>query len=194
MSTTTNEVWLPVIGYEGIYEVSDFGRVRSLARAIGSCHGSTRRIPEKILKPIVTAKGYRQVNLCKDGVKKVFRLHRVVAVAFLGPVPDDHEVAHNDGDRANNALLNLRHSLHVDNIADKITHGTAQIGNKNSNAKLSESDVRAIKSLLASGIDKAEIAKQFEVSRTNIYWISTGASWGHVCAHTNGDHDAYSNQ
>ena len=108
------EVWKPIRGYEGLYEVSNFGRVKSLNRVVkhvkGSSYktGGTHVIQEKIMssKPS-KAHGYRQVGLCKGSKISYFRVNRLVAEAFL-PNPNDYPVVnHKDENKANDNAENL---------------------------------------------------------------------------------------
>lgn len=112
------ESWLSVPGYEGFYEVSDFGRVRSLPR-------KTRNgCPGRILKPGLSS-GHLTVALSIDRQKKSFLVHRLVVLAFIGPPPSpEYEVCHNDGDPLNNTLDNLRWGTRSDNLLDSVRHGT----------------------------------------------------------------------
>ena len=115
-----NEQWKSVPGYEGIYEVSDQGRVRSLDRIDAS--GNRRRGQDR--KPVTKASGYLKVDLCKDGRESAPSVHRLVLTAFVGPAPDGMETCHNDGNPTNNALSNLRWGTHSANISDQVAHGT----------------------------------------------------------------------
>ena len=91
-----DEVWCPIKGFEGLYEVSDQGRVRSLKFG-----------KERILKPVRTPKGYLQVSLYKNGKMKPIRIHRLVAQTFI-PNPDNlPEVNHKDENKENNSVHNL---------------------------------------------------------------------------------------
>lgn len=99
------EMWKPISGYEGLYEVSNFGRVKSLKFG-----------KEKILTP-GNYKGYLSVQLCKDGKRKMMRVHRLVAEAFI-PNPNKLEtVNHKDEDKTNNSANNLEWMSSVDNVA-----------------------------------------------------------------------------
>ena len=90
------EVWCPIKGYEGLYEVSDKGMVRSL-----------KFWKERIMKPGSDKNGYLIVNLCKNGEKKMYLVHRLVALAFI-PNPDNlPQVNHKDEDKENNSVHNL---------------------------------------------------------------------------------------
>lgn len=113
------EEWRPIPGYEGIYEVSDRGRVRSLDRT--SSHG--RRLRGQILKPVVRS-GYLGVGLHASGVSRIHSAHRLVLSAFVGPAPADMEARHLDGDRSNNTASNLAWGTSQQNIRDQLRHGT----------------------------------------------------------------------
>lgn len=96
------ERWLPVVGYEGIYEVSDLGRFKSLN------YNQTR--VEKMLKQNFSTSGYLNVGLCKSGKSKTDTVHKLIAIAFLNHIPDGHEliVDHIDNNKLNNNLINLQ--------------------------------------------------------------------------------------
>ena len=115
--TTPSERWLPIPGYEGFYEASDLGRIRTLPR-------SFRKSAVRVLKPAVMPAGHLQVALSVNGQQKSFCVHRLVAITFLGAPPPGHEVCHDDGNPANNVLSNLRWGTRGDNIRDSVRHGT----------------------------------------------------------------------
>lgn len=104
------EIWKSVLGYIGLYEVSNYGRVRSLK------HEKIR-----ILKQLKHTNGYLKVNLCKDGITKIFYVHRLVYEAFNGFIPDGYEINHINEDKTDNRLDNLNLLTHGENIR----YGTA---------------------------------------------------------------------
>lgn len=114
-----SETWKPVVGYEGIYEVSDLGRVRSLDRI--DAGGQKRR--GVVLQPKVTPKGYHDVTLA-NGPRETRRVHRLVLTAFVSPPPPGLQARHLDGDPASNALPNLKWGTAVENNRDRVLHGT----------------------------------------------------------------------
>ena len=118
-----HEEWRPVPGYEGIYEVSDRGRVRSLDRIVETTR-FPMRVKGKILNPGQLVYGHMHVNLCCSGKTIPAYVHRLVMAAFVGPCPDGMEVCHNNGDPTDNRLTNLRYDTHRSNIMDKANHGT----------------------------------------------------------------------
>lgn len=117
-----SETWRSAVGYVGYYEISDLGRVRSLART--DRNGQWRA--ERFLKQSVTPKGYLKVDLSVDGVARAFRVHRLVLAAFVGPPPEGMEARHLDGNPQHNALSNLRWGTASENNRDRVTHGTHQ--------------------------------------------------------------------
>lgn len=110
-------------GFEGLYEASTEGRVRSLDRS-GAGKGNSQR--GRVLKPgMLKGSGRLQVVLCRDGQKKQMKVHQVVALAFHGPCPPDMEVRHwPDRDVTNNRPENLRYGTKGDNQRDSMAHGT----------------------------------------------------------------------
>ena len=100
METETNEIWKDVVGYEGLYMVSNLGRIKSL--------GNDRTRKDKILNPIKNRNGYLKVSLCKNGKQKAYYIHRLVAQAF---VQNDSlfntDINHKDENPLNNNAENL---------------------------------------------------------------------------------------
>ena len=101
------EIWKPIEGYNGLYQVSNMGRVKSLERNVVKGKGGLYKIEEKILKSIKKRDGYFQINLSKDGKQKTHLVHRLVAQAFL-PNPNNLvEINHINEDKTNNRTDNL---------------------------------------------------------------------------------------
>lgn len=111
--------WLPVVGYEGLYEVSDHGAVRSLERI--DCRG--RHIRPRVLRQTRMRDGHMRVYLSADRSQAGHLVHRLVLTAFVGPCPDGMEGCHNDGNPANNWLSNLRWDTRSNNRHDAVRHG-----------------------------------------------------------------------
>ena len=124
------EQWLPVVGYEGLYEVSNTGRVRSLDRIVITKRGHTQFYQGRELSPAVKASGHLSVQICREGRFLRRHIHRLVLEAFVGPCPEGMECCHNDGNPANNRVENLRWDTHSSNILDKQGHGTDHQVNK----------------------------------------------------------------
>lgn len=98
------EIWKPIKGYEGLYEVSNLGRVKSLSR---KSTYTGRMYETKILKPHVNTKMYLDVDLCRNGVQKRHRIHRLVAEMFIPNPNNKPQVNHIDCDKSNNRIDNL---------------------------------------------------------------------------------------
>lgn len=124
------EIWKPVVGYEGWYEVSDQGRVRSidrdviLTRTLRNYLPGTyaRRFEGVMLSPALGSDGYLTVRLRG----KTFTVHSVVLTAFIGPKPAGYAACHNDGNRQNNALSNLRWDTYKANNRERFVHMKAR--------------------------------------------------------------------
>ena len=123
------ENWLPVVGYEGYYEVSDLGRIRSVTRRVPNGVGM-RRVTGRVLKQYLREASCCTVNLSRGDSQRTRTVHRMVLEAFVGPQPAGHEGCHNDGNPRNNSLANLRWDDHSANIRDKQIHGTDHNKNK----------------------------------------------------------------
>lgn len=118
------EQWRPVVGWEGAYEVSDRGRVRSLERKTWSRRGKGfwQTVPARILRPSMS-RGYLRVVLQRDGRLANMSVHHLVLTAFVGPCPDGLEACHYDDDPRNNGLTNLRWDTRAANHADRTRNG-----------------------------------------------------------------------
>lgn len=100
------EQWKEIKGYEGIYEISNLGNVKSLKRIVKGRWGNTK-ISSKILVPAKDKDGYSVVALCKNGGQKVSKIHRLVAEAFI-PNPNNFiQINHKDENKTNNNVSNL---------------------------------------------------------------------------------------
>lgn len=118
------ENWKPVVGYEGFYEVSDYGRVRSVAHeAKSSCrNGGKRVVPSRVLKANKRRNGYLKVDLCKEGKTSSRNVHRLVADAFLGEQPQ-LQVNHKNLNKCDNRLSNLEWVAPSENMAHARANG-----------------------------------------------------------------------
>lgn len=183
------EEWRPIAGYSG-YEVSSLGRVRGLARA----DAAGNRIKGCILTPRRHSGGYLRVTLC-DGKSHDFFIHRLVLQTFVGPCPPEKQGCHNDGNRQNNALSNLRWGTRIENMADKKLHGTEQLGAKHwmvrkphwvrrgekvPTSVLTVTDVERIRDLRINGCTCKSIAQWIGSTRENISVIDRRITWRHV--------------
>jgi predicted XRE-type DNA-binding protein len=167
------EIWLDIIGYEGLYQVSSFGRVRSVSRKTSQGHW----IKGKVLKQMKCKKGYCRLTLYKDKGKKTKKVHRLVALAHI-PNPDKKpEINHKDGLKDHNEATNLEWATAKENTRhsfDKLGK-LAPRGEKDGMAKLSNKQVLKIRNLLKQNILKqCKIAEMFGISPSTICDIKAG--------------------
>jgi hypothetical protein len=172
LNPARDEEWRPVVGYEGFYEVSSFGRVRTLGGGKARTHG-------RILKATVGTTGYLRVALSAGNVSRTCKVHRLVAAAFHGGIPPRAYVLHRDGDPTNNAADNLYFGDARQNLKDAICHGVWKParGEAAGKAKLNTAAVQAIR---ASAGTHAALARLYGVDAKTIRSIRTNRSWAHV--------------
>src|SRR5699024_3383608 len=116
------EIWKPIPGFEGLYEVSDHGRVRSLDRVVHS-ENYARSVRGRMLKVNTAPDGRVSVNLFRDNIGYTRRVHRLVMEAFVGPCPEGMEVCHWNDNASDNRLSNLRYDTRSANTMDMIRNG-----------------------------------------------------------------------
>lgn len=176
------EEWRAVSGYEGLYEVSSFGRVRSLDRVVKAGRGGKGETLKegRILSPILSHKGYLRVCLVDGQSKKARQIHRIVAEAFLPKRDGASDVNHIDLDKANNAVENLEWVTPSENMRHARSAGAYSAGrdlahvNPRKCQKLSNDDISEIRSLIIAGEIQRDIAAKFGVAESMISMIKTG--------------------
>lgn len=110
------EIWKDIKGYEGLYQVSNFGRIKGMEKICKSCYGSTSIKKERILKNRINNKnGYYRVTLYKEDGKKDFYVHRLVAETFIPNIDNKPAINHKDGDKGNNNVDNLEWVTYKEN-------------------------------------------------------------------------------
>lgn len=178
------EVWKPIVGYEGLYEVSDQGNIRTTKR-----QGSSGGLKEKT----ITDNGYYVVSLYKDGKGKRYLVHRLVAEAFMGPAPNEKPfVDHIDGNRLNCTKNNLRYVSCKENIYNPNTYNNwkktvEKNWEKITNEMRSQNQKKAALSRkkeviginlktneIITAQSAADIEKQYNISAHNIYSCCNG--------------------
>lgn len=171
-----NEIWKDVEGYEGLYQVSNLGRIRSLDHDV--IHISHYK--GSILKPDTSDRyPYPNLTLCKPNPRRTIRknLHRLIAETFIPNPLRKPYVNHIDGNKANNRIENLEWTTPSENQQHAFRIGLRQVGEKVKNAKLTDNIVREIR---VSPLGKYKLAKKFSVSPTVIHRIRNGQGWRHV--------------
>ena len=174
-----SETWKDIKDYEGLYRVSDLGRVRSVDR-IEKCSTFTRKRKGVILKQMINRGGYCQVNLTKDGIGHTKEVHRLVASAFI-PNPNNlPQVNHIDCDKTNNSINNLEWVTFDENTAHAMLNHLKPYGEKHKSSKLTQKEVNWIRNNYIHNdlfYGEEAMSERFGVSRITIYRIIKGESW-----------------
>ena len=159
-----NEIWKDIPNYEGYYQVSNLGRVKSLDRIITYSNGKEVYTKGKIIKQSKDSHNRLRLILNKNGKKKNYFVHSLVALAFIGERPKDYVVAHCDGNNKNNDLSNLRYDTVRENSIDVFRHGQRIV-----TGKLSNEEVLEIRKLYKTGdYTQVDIAKMYNVRHCTI--------------------------
>ena len=166
------EQWKECVGFEGYYEVSNLGRVRTVARESVKSNGRKCIIKERVISQ-ADVKGYKKVTLKCDGVRKDMRVHRLVVMAFIGE-PSKEMVNHKDGDKANNKLSNLEwatrseNELHAYGTGLKKStdlHKQKTIESNKKRRTLSDETIRYIRT---SKLSQYKLAEELGISRASV--------------------------
>ncbi len=170
------EIWKSVTGFEGHYEVSNCGRIKSLAR-----QGMCRWISERILKTDETYDGHLLVTLRLKGNRTRRSVHKVVLEAFVGKCPAGQECRHLNGIADDNRLENLAWGTPRENKEDMRRHGTMPIGETLGMSKLTKKQVIHIRRILdKTNHFQKEIAEMFDVTPGCISAIKLRKVWKHT--------------
>ena len=167
----TPEAWKAIPGFPG-YEISDHGRVRSYLKSSPA-----------ILKPVIKKRdGYAQHNLRKNGKFISVKVHTLVLSSFIGPCPHGLQTCHNDGDRTNNHLKNLRYGTAFDNAQDRHNHGNDRYayGETHYRAIFIGAHIMAIRYLFSIGFTNITLADMYHTSGSHISLIVRRKSWKHI--------------
>jgi len=163
------ELWMPVIGYEGDYEVSDGGNLASLK------HGGRR-----LLSTNSRIEVYPSVGLSLNGKPTTFLIHRLVALSFVENLEGKPDINHIDGNPENNRAENLEWCTPAENSAHAVRIGLIDTkGEKCCASKLTEKDVLKIRKMSAT-IGQQQIAKSMNIAQSNVNKILQRQSWKHI--------------
>lgn len=175
------EDWRAVKGYEGQYEVSGLGRVRSLDRDVPclSRWGSPRllKVRGRVVRPWKSTGGYLCVELFSEGTGGKFQVHRLVASAFIGE-PHGKHVNHIDGDKRNNCSPNLEYVTPKENTAHAIANGLmTPIGESNPAAKCTADQIREAHAMVLVGATHGQASKAVGLPVSTIVSACLGNTW-----------------
>lgn len=165
MAKINKEIWKPIPGHENRYDASTTGQVASR-------WGDKR----KVIKYWLNWNGYALIDLRK----KKIALHRVIALTFHGPCPEGLECCHLNGNKLDNRPVNLKYVTRKENHSHKVSHGTAQRGERNPKAKLTAKDVLFIRKLREKGVLLNDIARMYSISFSHVSGIAYRKTWTHI--------------
>lgn len=178
------ETWKDVAGYEGIYQISNTGKVKSCARNVYQDGRLKYKKPEKILKGYKLSCGYMMVDLRVNCNRERKTIHRLVAEAYLPNKENKPMVNHIDGDKLNNSVENLEWVTGSENVIHALDMGLSPVGEKVKQSKLTAEQVKYIKGNYIPRnreFGQSALARKFGVSSSAIKMIVTGINWKRCC-------------
>lgn len=176
MGDVTNEEWRSIPGLDGLYSVSNLGRVRSEGRTITMSNGVARQVKACILKCSPGGKGrYPRFNAGLGGKSKVYFVHQCVLLAFRGAPPQGQEVRHLNGNPADCALSNLEYGTRSASIAGAKKRGTFPLHERRPGARLNREQAREV---AESGETADALAARLGVKPATVQRIRRGGTWG----------------
>lgn len=184
--TDPTERWRPVKNFEGFYEVSNLGRVRSVDRTVTSRNRwgpIEKHLRGKILSQATGSYGYLVVTMSRDGRERPYRVHLLVGEAFLGPRPPGHDIRHGPRGRQANAAADLCYGTRAENEQDKIRDGTfrhggdGRAGEAANHVKLTWAIAREIRRRRAAGERPSALAREFNTTPSTVYYIASNRQW-----------------
>jgi hypothetical protein len=169
------EEWKKIEGYEGIYEVSNKGRCRSLDRVAVDKNGLQRTLKGRMLQPKAQISGHLSVHLCKNGQPKQLLLHRIVGFAFLQGHFDGACIRHLDGDCRNNSVENLSWGTFSENSKDMYHAHGKRVGLKSHFSKYTKEEIDAAVALKGK-MSSSKASKITGISRRYISELWSGGA------------------
>ena len=177
------EKWIPIIGYETKYELSNYGKVKSIKRLVNGRNLKPVTKKEKIIVTNSLRKGYKYIELYNDKLeRKKFSLHRLIAIHFI-PNPNNYpQINHIDGNTLNNSIDNLEWCTASYNVRHALNTGllVAKKGEECTQSKLTKQQVKDIYVLKSNGMTSKEISKIYGVCFSTICDIFQGRTWKSV--------------
>ena len=179
------EIWKDIVDYEGVYQISNLGKVKSLYRLRQCSKGAFRVIPERVLKSKISRGGYETVHL-RTGKESWPSVHRLVASAFIPNLENKPTVNHIDGIKLNNNLTNLEWATESEQMIHAISTGLytppvikdyTRYGEDAHSCKIKQEDVEIIKSMRKQGRTYKYISEQFNIGISQTFRICKNQSW-----------------
>lgn len=182
------EQWKPIPGYEGYYEASTLGVIRSVDRIVPHGRHGTCKQKSKVLKYAFDKKGYIRVALSMGSSFKTHTVHRLIAMTFMGQRPQGYQINHISGVKTDNRVVNLEYCTQSENALHSFRLGLQKPkkGTLNGMSILTDQDVKEIREYVATCgkryYGRDELAKKYGVSSSHIKDIVTGRRgvWSHV--------------
>lgn len=174
------EEWRTIHGYDGMYSVSNVGRVCSQARVIHCVDGRALPVPARLLSTKRAVSGHVLVSLWRGNTGKTHAVHCLVIEAFGRIRPEGMECRHLDGNPSNNHIDNLAWGTRTENQRDRWAHGTDNRGERHGMAKLQADDILQIRRLAREGARSGTLATMYGVTGSNIRAIVLRRSWKHL--------------
>ena len=174
------ERWEDIDGYDGIYKISDFGRVKSFVSGVNKVCG-------KLLKPNIGERGYSYIMLYKDGKKANIQIHRLVAIEFLENKEKKHQVNHKNGIKSDNRLENLEWCTQSENMKHSLNTGL-KIPLNGENCKVSKLTEEQVIEILTKKRDSnnkknwgaKELCLKYNLKPSCVSEIASGRNWKHI--------------
>lgn len=168
--------WKNIRGYKGHYMISNHGEVWSLQRTAKTIYGK-RQVPGKILKLRISNQGYLRAHLCKNNIRKMFSVHRLVALAFIPNPTRRTTVNHRDSNKLNNHVANLEWLTIGENHKHSFDNGRYKmLGKNHPQSKLGNQKVKQIRKSYGK-IPSRVLAKKFNISPSTICDIVKRRTW-----------------
>lgn len=175
------EIWKDIEGYEGLYQVSNLGRVKSLSREVVRPTLGKYTTLEIIRKSHYDKDGYLTLSLSKGSKYKLFKIHRLVATAFIPNPENKPQVNHINGIKTDNTLENLEWVTASENVRHAYESGlvVSLKGEKHNMCKLTSELVKLIRNDLMIMTQK-KVAEKYGISQQHVSDINTGKRWKHI--------------
>jgi len=175
------EIWKDIEGYEGLYQASNLGRIRSLDRYIPHSLGGSAFIRSKILSGYSKNCKYERLTLYSNTNSKTYLVHRIIANTFVSNPENKPYVNHIDGDKLNNKASNLEWCTAKENTHHAIENGLQKVkGEFQTNSKFTPKDILDIRKMLDEGRTSRSIAEDYDVHESTISLIKIGKHWSHI--------------